>query len=106
MLAAAVDARVPGIGVDRLEPDAEFPDLCPVAGLGALADAADAAHVVFVEVPAVVPYLKPILEQLERDLGRAGVLGILEQLEDDIANARCGHRHVPFISRRDEWRRR
>jgi hypothetical protein len=30
------------------------------------------------------PYLQPIAEELEGQLGRAGVLGVLDQFEDEV----------------------
>src|SRR6185503_9395709 len=72
------------VGVHRLEADAEPPDRGEVTGLGALADPADAAHVGLGERPPVVPQLEPVREQLEGQLGRAGVLGVLDQLEDEV----------------------
>ena len=83
-LAAAVDPRAAGVGVDRLEPDAELADRGEVGGLGARADPADAAHVGLGERPAVVPHLQAAGEQLERHLGRPGVLRVLDQLEDEV----------------------
>ena len=85
VLVPAVDARRPGVGVHRLEPDAELPDLGEVAGLPALADPADAADVRLGERPAVVPHLQPVGEELEGQLGRARVLGVLDQLEDEVS---------------------
>jgi hypothetical protein len=84
LLGCAVDVRRPGVGVHRLEADAEFPDLGEVGGLAAVAHPADAAHVGFGKGPAVVPQLQPVLEQLEGQLGRARVLGVLDQLEDEV----------------------
>ena len=84
VLARAVDTRGPRVGVHRLEADAELADRGEVPGFPALADPADAADVGLGERPAVVPQLQPVREQLEDDLGRAGVLGVLDQLEDEV----------------------
>ena len=84
MLGAAVHLRGPGVRVHRLEADAELPDLREVPGLAALRDPAYAAHVGLGERPAVVPDLQPVREQLEGQRGRARVLGVLDQLEDEV----------------------
>jgi hypothetical protein len=84
MLARAVDTGGPGVRVHRLEPDAELADLREISGLPALADPADAADVGFGEGPAVVRHFQPIVKQLEGQLGRPGVLGVLDQLEDEV----------------------
>ncbi len=84
ILGAAVDPRTVGVGVDRLEADAELADLGQVIRLGALTDAADAADVGHGEVAPVVPDLQPIGEKGERQVGRAGVLSVLDQLEDEV----------------------
>ena len=67
-----------------LKPMPNFPIAVRSAALSALADPADAAHVGLGEGPAVMPQLQPVLEQLEGQLGRAGVLGVLDQLEDEV----------------------
>src|SRR6202035_963837 len=36
------------------------------------------------EGTAVVPHLEPVREKPEAQLGRAGVLGVLDQLEDEV----------------------
>ena len=84
VLGAAMHLRGPGVRVHRLEADAELPDLREVPGLAALRDPAHAAHVGLGERPAVVPDLQPVREQLEGQLGRARVLGVLDQLEDEV----------------------
>ncbi len=84
VLGAAVHARGGGVRVHRLEADAELADLREVPGLPALGDPADAPHVGLGERPAVVPDLQPVAEQLERQRGRARVLGVLDQLEDEV----------------------
>ena len=84
VLAAAVNARALRVGVYRLEADAELPDRGEVPALPALADPADAADVGLGEGPPVVPQLQAVLEELEGQLGRARVLGVLDQLEDEV----------------------
>ena len=84
VLGAAVHARGRGVRVHRLEADAELADLREVRGLPALGHPADAPHVGLGERPAVVPDLQPVAEQLERQRGRARVLGVLDQLEDEV----------------------
>ncbi len=84
VLRAAVDARGPGVRVHGLEADAELPDLGEVPGLPALRDPGHAAHVRLRERPAVVPDLQPVAEQPEVQPGRARVLGVLDQLEDEV----------------------
>ena len=85
VLVPAVDVRAAGVGVDRLESDAELADRGEVAGFAALADPADAADVGFGERPSVVPQLQPVRRQLEGQLGGPGVLGVLDQLEDEVS---------------------
>ncbi len=84
VLARTVDARGLRVRVHRLEADAELPDLGEVSGFAALADPADAADVRFGEGPAVVPHFQAIFKQLEGQVGRASVLGVLDQLEDEV----------------------
>ena len=84
MLVRAVDPGCIGVRVDRLEADAEPADLGKVFGLGALANSADAAHVGGGKRAAVVAYLQPIVEKLKGQLCRAGVFGVLDQLEDEV----------------------
>ena len=104
VLSPAVDVRGAGVRVHRLEADAELPDLGEVPGLPALADPADAAHVGLGEGPAVMPYLQPVGEELEGQLGRARVLGVLDQLEDEVGPLavelpeQVQHRGVPAVA--------
>src|SRR5713226_7795489 len=49
-----------------------------------MSDPADAPDVGVGEGPAIVPYLQPILEELKSQLPRADVLGILDQLENEM----------------------
>src|SRR6202035_2822975 len=84
VLRPAEDPRAVGVGIDRLEADPEPADLGQVLGLRALPDPADAAHVIRREGTAVVPDLEPAGEELERHLARAGILGVLDQLEDEM----------------------
>ena len=84
MLIATVDARGPGVRVHRFESDAELPDLGQVAGFPALPDPADPADVGLSEGAPVMPDLETVTEKLEGQLGRAGVLGVLDQLEDEV----------------------
>jgi hypothetical protein len=103
VLAAAVDVRRLGVCVHRFEADAELPDLGQVGRLLALADPADAAHVGFGERPAVVPQLQTVGEELEGQLARARVLGVLDQLEDEMRPLavelpeQVEHRGVPAV---------
>ena len=103
VLARAVDARRFRVGVHGLEADAELPDLGQVAGLLAGTDPADAADVGFGEGAAVVPYLQAIVEELEGQLGRARVLRVLDQLEDEVRALavelpeQVQHRRVPAV---------
>src|SRR6266571_8163328 len=83
MLVRTVDARVLGIRVHRLETDAELADLREISGLPALTDPADATNVGFREGPAIVLHLQAIFKKLEGQLCRAGILGVLDQLEDE-----------------------
>src|ERR1700730_9397528 len=61
-----------------------FPDRGKVPGLRAFADPAHAADVGPGERPPLVPQLQPVTEHLEGQLGRSGVLGVLDQLEDEV----------------------
>src|ERR1700730_16690291 len=61
-----------------------FPDRGKVPGLRAFADPAHAADVGPGERPPVVPELQPVAGHLEGQLGRSGVLGVLDQLEDEV----------------------
>src|SRR5216683_1698584 len=49
-----------------------------------MSDPADAPDVGVGEGPAIVPYLQPILEELKSQLPLADVLGILDQLENEM----------------------
>src|SRR6202012_5520381 len=62
----------------------EAADLGQVRGLGALADSAPPAHVGLGERAPVVLGLQPVRVQGEGQLGRAGVLGVLDQLENEV----------------------
>ena len=84
MLARAVHAGRLRVRVDRLESDAEPADRRQVPGLRGIADPADAPDVGVGEGPAIVPHLKAIVEELKREFPRAGILGILDQLEDEV----------------------
>jgi len=85
VLGAAVHPRGLGVGVDRLEADAELPDFRQVPGFPALPDPGDAAHVGLGERPPVVPDFQPVIEELEGQRGRARILGVLDQLEDEVS---------------------
>src|ERR1039458_9322990 len=91
MLVRTVDARGLGVRVHRLEADAELADLGEISGPPALADPADAANVGFREGPAIVLHLQAIFEELEGQLCRTCILGVLDQLEDkvEIGRASC-----------------
>ena len=103
MLAAAVHARGAGVGVHRFESDAELPDLGQVAGFRALADPAHTPDVGLGERPTVMADLEPITEKLKGQLGRARVLGVLDQLEDEVGALavqlpeQVQHRGVPAV---------
>src|SRR6185437_9870181 len=84
MLARTVDARSLGVRVHRLETDAELADLREISGLPTLADSADATNVGFGEGPTIMPHLQPIFKEFEGQLRRADILGVLDQLEDEV----------------------
>src|SRR5581483_77232 len=83
---AAVDPRLAGVRVHRLEADAELPDLGQ--RLVAARHAADGHDVCRGERPAVVADLEPVVVQGEAQLGGASVLGVLDQLEDEVGALR------------------
>src|SRR6202035_5429796 len=105
MLARTVDARGLGVRVHRFETDAELADLREISGLPPLADPADATDVGFSEGPAIVVHLQAIFKKLEGQLGRAGVLSVLDQLEDEVGALavelpeQVEHGRVPAVPR-------
>nr|WP_143728163.1 hypothetical protein [Micromonospora cremea] len=84
VLVAGVHLGHGGVGIDCLEADAEPPDRGQVTVLRGFADSADAPHIGLVEGPPVVADNEPLRFEYEAHLRRAGVLGVLQQLEDEV----------------------
>lgn len=78
MFIARMDLRHRGVGIDRFEADAEFPDFCQIVRLGALADAAYAPDVGVIEYDPIMFDFEPVLEELEENFRRILVFGILQ----------------------------
>lgn len=88
VLVAGVDDRRLGVGEHGLEPDPETTDRGQVLRLRPISDPAHPSHVTLVEQPSVVDHLEPVVEHPELQPLGLYVLGVLDELKDEVGALR------------------